>query len=174
MACLIATEGTLFAVLIASFFYLRFKSAQWPPPGTEQPKLTIPLVLMAVLVSTSVPMQLAASAASRGRLAATRAWLLVALFLGSGYLAEQLYRLVVSLRTLHPSESSYASIVYVLVGGHHAHVALALCLDLFLLVRLSRGLTSYRLVAVQSVALYWHFVNALALVVTGTLLSAAA
>ncbi len=174
MAILIATEATLFAVLISSFFYLRFKNPHWPPVGTPKPKLLAPLLLAAVIVSTSVPMQIASSAARRGRLGRVRLGLGLSLFVGSGYLAMQIYRYVDSLRTLKPQESSYASIVYVLAGGHHAHVAVALLLNAFLLVRLSRGMTNYRLIAVQSVALYWHFVNVLAIVVTATLLSAAA
>lgn len=174
MALLIATEATLFGVLIASFFYLRFKNPHWPPAGTPKPKLLVPIVLAGVLVSTSVPMQIAASAARRGRLGLTRLALGASLFVGAGYLAMQIDRYVESLRTLKPQESAYASIVYVLSGGHHAHVAVALLLNAFLLMRLSRGMTNYRLIAVQSVALYWHFVNVLALVVTATLLSAAA
>ena len=48
-----------------------------------------------------------------------------------------------------------------------------LLLIVFVLWRLTRGLNRYRLVAVECIALYWYFVVALALVVTGTLLSAA-
>ena len=72
MVMLIATEGALFGVLIASFFYLRFKAVQWPPSGDTEPKLLVPILLTIMLVSTSVPMQLAASAAQRGRVSLAR------------------------------------------------------------------------------------------------------
>jgi heme/copper-type cytochrome/quinol oxidase subunit 3 len=93
---------------------------------------------------------------------------------GSGYLVWQIHRLVVSLETFRPQENAYASLVYTLAGGHHAHVALALVFNVFLLWRLRHGLTPYRVNGIRAVAFYWHFVNVLALAVTATLLSPAA
>jgi cytochrome c oxidase subunit 3 len=174
MLCLIATEGALFGCFVASFFYLRFRAEHWPPPGTSEPKLLVPSVLAGVLVTTSLPMLLASRAAARGNLRGARLGLGLALLVGSGYLAEQIYRLVVSLHTLHPQESAYASLVYLIQGGHHAHVFVGLLLNAYLLLKLTRGLNGYRTVGVQAAALYWHFVNLLALVVLGTLLSPAA
>jgi cytochrome c oxidase subunit 3 len=173
MACLIATEAALFGCFIASYFYLRFKAVQWPPPQETEPKIAVPLILMGVLVATSLPMYLASAAALRGALRTARWTLFLALFVGCGYLAMQIDRFVVSLRTSHPEDDAYASITYTLVGGHHVHVAVGLLLNAYLLVRLSRGLTNYRAVGVQVVALYWHFVNVLAVAVTLTTLSPA-
>ena len=174
MLCLVATEASLFGSFVASFFYLRFRAEHWPPPGTSEPKLLIPCVLTGVLVTTSLPMLLASRAAVRGDLRRARLGLGLALFVGAGYLAEQIDRFVVSLRTLHPQESAYASLVYLIQGGHHAHVLVGLLLDAYLLLKLTRGLNGYRTVGIQAAALYWHFVNLLALVVLGTLLSPAA
>jgi heme/copper-type cytochrome/quinol oxidase subunit 3 len=171
MACLIATEGALFGCFIASYFYLRFKAVHWPPPNETEPKLAVPLILLGVLVSTSIPMQLASTAALRGRLRAARWLLFLALFVGSGYLAMQIQRFHESLQTSRPEDDAYASIVYTLVGGHHVHVAIGLLLNAYLLARLARGLTNYRAVGVQVTALYWHFLNALAVAVTLTTLS---
>jgi len=171
MVCVIATEGALFGCFVASFFYLEFRPGPWPPPGTADPKLFVPCLLTAVLVTTSLTMQLASTAAQRGNLRLARLGLGASLFVGAGYLAEQIDRFVLSLRTLHPQESSYASIVYLIQGGHHAHVAVGLLLNGYMLLKLSRGLNGYRTVGVQAVALYWHFVNALAVVVLLTLIS---
>ena len=52
----ICTEATLFGTLIATYFYLRFKNAHWPPPGIEHPKVALPLALTGALVLTTVPM----------------------------------------------------------------------------------------------------------------------
>jgi heme/copper-type cytochrome/quinol oxidase subunit 3 len=41
----------------------------------------------------------------------------------------------------------------------------------YLLLKLTRGLNGYRTVGIQSVSLYWHFVNVLAVAVTLSLLS---
>jgi cytochrome c oxidase subunit 3/cytochrome c oxidase subunit I+III len=173
MAMLVATEGTLFGVLVASYFYLRFKSVEWPPPGVPRPELVVPIVLTAVLVSTSLPMQLAQSAIRRGRLGTTRALLLLALVVQAGYFAMQVSRFGDSLDRFTLQDNAYASIYYTLLGAHHAHVLVGLALDLWLLGKLARGITNYRLIATESIVLYWHFVNALAIVVTATLLSAA-
>lgn len=173
MVCLIATEGALFGCLVASYFYLRFKAVQWPPPEETEPKLVVPFILMGVLIATSVPMHLASVAAQHGQLRRARLTLFAALFVGSGYLAMQMWRFLESLQTSHPQDDAYASITYVLVGGHHTHVLVALLLNIWLLLRLGRGLTNYRAVGVQVAALYWHFVNALAFVVTFTTLSPA-
>jgi cytochrome c oxidase subunit III len=171
VVCLIATEGALFGCFLASFFYLRFEAVHWPPPGTAEPKVFVPSLLTGVLVLTSLPMQLASSAAQRGRLGLARFGLGLALFVGTGYLAMQIDRFVVSLRTLHPQESAYASLVYLIQGGHHAHVLVGLLLNAYLLAKLARGLNGYRTVGIQAVALYWHFVNVLAVAVLLTLLS---
>jgi heme/copper-type cytochrome/quinol oxidase subunit 3 len=117
MACLVATESALFGSLIASYFYLRFKDAQWPPPNETIPKITIPLILMGVLVATSIPMFIASWAALRGRLNLTRIALGVALFVQTGYFAEQVYRFNDSLKTFHPQDDAYASITNTLVGA---------------------------------------------------------
>jgi heme/copper-type cytochrome/quinol oxidase subunit 3 len=126
-----------------------------------------------VLVSTSLPMQLAQSAIRRGRLGTTRALLLLALVVQAGYFAMQVSRFGDSLDRFTLQDNAYASIYYTLLGAHHAHVLVGLALDLWLLGKLARGITNYRLIATESIVLYWHFVNALAIVVTATLLSAA-
>src|ERR671930_2373052 len=55
VALLVATETAFFGTLIASYFYLRFRASQWPPPGIEPPDVTAPLILTGALVATSVP-----------------------------------------------------------------------------------------------------------------------
>jgi heme/copper-type cytochrome/quinol oxidase subunit 3 len=51
-------------------------------------------------------------------------------------------------------------------------VAVGILLVVWLLWKLARGLTMYRLNAVQVVAVYWLAVNVLTLIVIGVLLSA--
>lgn len=173
MLLLVATEGTLFVVLIATYFYLRFRAVDWPPRGVEAPAVLVPAILTAVLVATSVPMALAARAVRAGRPGAARASLAVALLVGAGYLAMQVHEFTRELERTPPTGSAYASIHHVLLGGHHAHVAIGLLLNGYLLLRLRGGLTRYRGDGVLAAALYWHFVNVLAVAVTATTLSAA-
>jgi cytochrome c oxidase subunit III len=171
IALFVATEATLFGCLVGTYFYLRFRTSPWPPFGVPEPKLTLPLVLAAVLVATSGVMQLAFWAAWHARLGLARRALLLALIVQAGYLGMQLHLFVHDLHEFPPSQTAYSSIYFTLLGTHHAHVALGVLLNAWLLVRLARGLTNYRLVGLQAVTFYWHFVNVVALVVVATQLS---
>jgi cytochrome c oxidase subunit III len=173
MAMLIASEGMLFASLIGSYYYLRFTSPNWPPIGTPEPRVVVPLVLAVVLALTSLPMQLASGAARSGRRKAAMALILVALVVQSGYLAYEIHDFSRSLHEFTPQQNAYGSIYYTLLGADHVHVCIGLLLSVWLLWKLSRGLTMYRLNATQAVTFYWHAVNVLTLVVVGVLTSAA-
>ena len=171
---LIATEATLFGTLFATYFYLRFKTPQWPPAGIQAPSVTLPLVLTGILVCTSGPLVLASRAARAGRVRAT--WLLLfgALAVQAAYLRVQIHLFGNDLDKFTPDHSAYASIYFTLLGTHHFHVVVGILLEAWLLARLLRGLTDYRVVGVRAVSWYWHFVNLMALFVVGTQLSPSA
>lgn len=168
-----ATEATLFGTLIATYFYLRLNADRWPPQGVEAPAVALPVALTAALVLTTAPVLLAAVAAARGRRGA--AWLLVlgATVVQSGYLAWQIVLYFDDLSKFAPDETTYGSIYFTLLGTHHIHVAIGLLLDVWVLMRLAAGLTSYRVTTVRVVAVYWVLVNAVAVLVTATQVSAA-
>jgi heme/copper-type cytochrome/quinol oxidase subunit 3 len=171
MLMLIASETTLLACLIATFWYLRIRAPHWPPPGIPEPRVVVPMVLAGVLLLTSVPMQLASRAVREGRLAATRRLLVLALVVQTGYLAYEINDFGDQLRAFGIARNAYSSIYYTLLGADHAHVAVGLLLDAWLLAKLAGGLTRYRLNAVVAITWYWHFVNVLTVVVIGTLTS---
>jgi heme/copper-type cytochrome/quinol oxidase subunit 3 len=52
------------------------------------------------------------------------------------------------------------------------HVAAGLLLVAWLLGKLTRGLTGYRIAATEAIAFYWYFVDLLALLVVAAQLSA--
>jgi cytochrome c oxidase subunit III len=172
MMILIASEGTLFGAFIGTYYYLRFKSPAWPPGGIPEPRLVVPLILVGSLALSSVPMQLASLAARAGRLTATRLLIFLALVVQAGYFAYSVHDFSHQLRTFDMTRNAYSSIYYTLLGADHAHVFLGLLFDLWLLGKLARGFTTYRVNATQAIAWYWHAVNLLTLVVTATLLSA--
>jgi cytochrome c oxidase subunit 3/cytochrome c oxidase subunit I+III len=171
MAVFVAAEATLFGALIATYWYLRFKVVHWPPPGTPAPKVALPLILTAVLVATSLPMQAALRAARSGRLGAARLALATALVVQGVYFGVQVHLYLADLGKFTPSQSAYASIYFTLLGAHHAHVAVGLLLNAWLLLRLASGLTRYRLTGLWAATFYWHFVNTLAVLVVLTQLS---
>jgi heme/copper-type cytochrome/quinol oxidase subunit 3 len=168
VALFIGGEATFFGLLIASYFYLRFQVADWPPPGIEKPKVALPLILTAVLVSSTAPMIAAVAAARRGRVRAAWLFVLVALVIQSVYLGIQIHEFMNDLDIVQPKHASYGSIYVTLVGAHHVHVAVGILLDLWLLGKLLRGLTNYRLVGLRAIALYWYFVNTVAIAVVFT------
>lgn len=173
MAMFVAAESALFAMLVGTYFYLRFKNLEWPPHGIPEPKVAVPLVLLGALVAAGVPMWLAARAGSTGRLPAARAFLTLALVVQAGVFAMDVHEYAGDLSRFRPADHAYASIYYVLLGAAHAHVAAGLLFDVWLLGKLARGLTPYRLNALSAIALYWYAVDVLAVVVTLTILSAA-
>jgi heme/copper-type cytochrome/quinol oxidase subunit 3 len=171
-ALLIATEATLFGTLIASYFYLYSRTTPWPPSGIERPSVALPLVLAGALAATSVPMFLADGAARAGRVAATAGMVAIALAVQAAYLGVQIIELERDLDRFAPrGGGAYASSYYTLLVVHHAHVLLGILMDVWLLSKLARGLTNYRVIATRVIALYWYFVGAVGIAVTLTILS---
>ena len=171
MLLLIASEGALMGSFVATYWYLRLRATHWPPAGIPEPKVVVPMVMAGVLLSTSVPMRLASLAVRQGRLAATRGWLLLAFVVQAGYLAYELHDYAGELHRTRMTVDAYTSIYYVLLGADHAHVFIGLLLDLWLLLKLARGLTMYRLNATVAISWYWYFANVLTVIVIGSLTS---
>jgi heme/copper-type cytochrome/quinol oxidase subunit 3 len=171
MAMLVASEATLFGLMVGSYFLLRFKQVEWPPRGIPEPKLAVPLIMLGVLVATAVPIQVVSWAAQARRLALARLALLTALVVQAGYLAMEIHLYRDDLAKFGPQQHAYASLYYTLLGADHGHVAVGLLLDVWLLLKLVGGFTQYRVRAARAIALYWHAVILLTIVVTLTVLS---
>ena len=171
MAFLIGTEATLLACLFGTYWYLRVKATSWPPHGIPEPKVLWPVVLTAILVSTSVPMQLAFHTAKARRATLTLLLLVGALVVQVAYLVVQIQLFRSDLAEFRPQQHAYASIYYTLVGAGHFHVAIGILLNAFLIVRIVGGLTRYRVAGVQAATWYWHFVNVVSIAVVLTQIS---
>jgi heme/copper-type cytochrome/quinol oxidase subunit 3 len=117
-------------------------------------------------------MQLASVAARLGRVAATRTFILLALVVQAGYFAYEIHDFGDQLKQFTTQTDTYGSIYYTLLGADHAHVAIGMLFNVWLLTKLARGLTTYRANGVIAITWYWHFVNFLTLIVIGTLTSA--
>jgi heme/copper-type cytochrome/quinol oxidase subunit 3 len=173
MVAFVATEATLFGVLLGTYFYLRVRAVHWPPPGTPEPKVVLPLVLAGVLAATTIPIFLGSRAASAGLARRAQAFILVALVVQSVYLGVQIHEMASDLDRFTPQQSSYGSIYYTLLGAAHTHVAVGILMSLWLVLRLVTGLTRYRLAAVRAVAFYWYAVAVIGVVVALCLAAAA-
>ena len=173
MAMLIVSEGTLLAAMVGTFFYLRFNTTGWPPPGDPKPKVLVPLILVAFLTTTAFFMHGAWRSVRAGRLGRTRLLLVAALVVQCGYFAYEVHEYSDELHRSPIGTDAYTSIHYVLLGADHAHVFVGILLTLWLLWKLSTGITTYRANAVQAISWYWYFVVVLTWVVTATIVSAA-
>jgi heme/copper-type cytochrome/quinol oxidase subunit 3 len=164
MVLVIASEATLFLLLLATYFYLRFKSAgTWPPTGSD-PAVVKPLLATLLLVASSIPLAYAARAADRLDRAAIRLGLLVGVLLGLAFFIFQDVLIHQSLDRFGPKDNAYGSIYYALLGLHAAHVAAGVLLALWACAR-SWRLDRTAVVTVRVTALYWHFVNVIAVLV---------
>jgi heme/copper-type cytochrome/quinol oxidase subunit 3 len=162
MVWLIATEATLFAALIASYFYLRFQNGVvWPPDGIAKPTLALPLAMTAVLWASSVPVHLAESGIKRGRQMQLRIGLALGFVLGAAFLVlTYAVEWPEKLHEFSPTTNSYGSLFFTITGFHSAHVAVGLLMSLWVQWRAWTGaFDEHRHVSVQNFTMYWHFVD---------------
>jgi heme/copper-type cytochrome/quinol oxidase subunit 3 len=173
MVLFIAVEATLFALLLASYFYLRFRSGpEWPPDGIENPELTLVLIMSAVLWSSSVPVHLAHSAIKRGRQGAMRVCLALGFVLGAAFLVLQCaveYPEILR-HEFTPRTNAYGSMFFTITGLHGGHVLVGLLMNAWTQLRARQGaFDQHRHVTVQNFVMYWHFVDVVWVFVLATL-----
>jgi cytochrome c oxidase subunit 3 len=154
---IMAIEGTMFAILAASYFYLRGNAAEWPPTGAFHPGLGLATADLAVLLASLIPTHLAARAAHREDLAGMRRWLSVAAALSAAVLV--LRAILLSRLTYRWDSHAYGSLVWTATGFHILHVLTGVAEDLLFVVLLIKGpFEDKHLVDVRVNALYWYFV----------------
>jgi cytochrome c oxidase subunit III len=160
MVLFVATEATLFAVLLASYFYIRFKTAHgWPPDGIADPKLLRAFVMTIVLTASGFVMFAAETGIRRGSQRALVLGLGVTFLLGLTFLGLQIWETVVVAREFTPKTNTYGSLVFTITGAHAAHLVVGLLLLAWVQVRAwFRAYTPKRHLGVQMGAMYWYFV----------------
>jgi cytochrome c oxidase subunit III len=176
MVLFIASEVMFFGGLFGAYFTLRTAAPEWPPPGTPPLEDWYALILTAILVSSSVTMQLGVYAIRRGDQRWLVRWLAISLVLGLAFLAGQAneYRILIG-EGLTLSSGVFGSTFFTLTGFHGAHVAGGAAFILVVLLRARSGqFTSRYHDTVEMSSYYWHFVDVvwLGLVSTIYLLSA--
>jgi cytochrome c oxidase subunit III len=160
MVIFLLNEGALFASLIASYFYLGVENRFWPPAGTPKPALELPLIMTAVLLSSSVACYIAERAHEHGRPIKYRIGTLVTMLLGVMFLAIQAREYHDKLKHAGPTEHAYESIFFTITGLHGAHVAFGLLFLAWALLREWRGTAPPRYpLAIKNASIYWHFVD---------------
>lgn len=159
----IATEASLFAMLFFAYFYLSRNVPLWPPD--EPPKLLMPLIMLAVLLTSSGVLFWGERALQGGRQATARVSLVITVVLGVLFLLIQASEYAEKWSRLRPSTDAYGSIFYTLTGVHGCHVALGICMLTYVafLPDLDSPEPPHR--ALHNASLYWHFVDLVWLVI---------
>jgi heme/copper-type cytochrome/quinol oxidase subunit 3 len=151
-------EGSMFLMVIASYFFLRTRVAEWPP-SLSNPNLTWGSINTALLLISLVPNQMTKTAAERLDLGRVRILLSVCLIFGVAFLVVRWFEFTV-LGTSWNS-NAYGSIVWFILGLHTTHVLTDVADSAVLLALLfTDHVEPKRMVDASENALYWNFVVA--------------
>jgi cytochrome c oxidase subunit 3 len=164
IAGLIVAETAVFAIFVTAHIYYLGKSLGGPTARVLDP----PLLASFALWSSSATVELGARALRRGSVGTFGRWWLATVALGAAFLAAtagEWHRLI-SVEGLTIGANLLGTTFYSLVGLHASHVIVGLALLSFtcgtaFLGRLRHEHTRHA----DVIALYWHFVDAVWVVV---------
>ena len=159
VAGVMCIEGTMFALMLASYFYLRGGAYVWPPPGAVHPGLGITTGNLAILLLSILPMHFAARAAEREDLPKIRLWLVVSTLLFAAFLALRIA--IMHRLTFRWDSHAYGSLIWTTVGLHTVHVVTGIVENLLFIAVLTRGPVEDKLMDdLRLNSMYWYFVVA--------------
>jgi heme/copper-type cytochrome/quinol oxidase subunit 3 len=156
----LAIETTMLVICFVSYFYLRTRVVDWPPPPTELPDTFVPTLNLFVLLLSIVPMHLLCRAAKRLETFKVLIWMIACDVVGIVFLiirAFEFTALNVSWDT-----NAYGSIVWTIVVIHTFHLLteVAETIVMTLIIALGHTEPKYFVDAVDN-ALYWYFIVAI-------------
>jgi len=163
MVLVIVTEAMLFAYLLFSYFYLgSMTPGEFPTGGAPELKLVVPNTI--VLLVSSGAMYWAERGIRAGNQNRLRLVMLITLLLGITFLVVQ--GIEYSHKTFAFQTNAYSGLFFTITGFHGAHVFIGLLMNVVVQLWAWRGwFTAERHLAVTNAAMYWHFVDAVWLVV---------
>jgi len=165
MLCLIAAEAGIFSIFVVAYLFYIGKSVTGPMPADV---LEMPIFISICLLSSSLTIHFATRALSRGRLTAFQVWWFSTVVLGLIFLfgtAREWHRLIYE-HGLTISTNLFGTTYYSLVGLHASHVIVGLlALSLVMTFALLGKVRQEHAERVEVLSLYWHFVDAVWVVV---------
>ena len=162
---LIVAEISLFGVFVVAYLFYIGKSLAGPSPKDV---LELPVLGTVCLLSSSLSVAAGARALRRGDVTRSGVWLFVTAALGAIFLAGtawEWYRLIYE-KSLTIGTNLFGTTFYPLVGLHASHVIIGLVmLGLCCVFAWSGALRPAHGERVEIVSWYWHFVDAVWVVV---------
>src|ERR1700722_2660161 len=165
MACLIFAEAAIFRIFVVAYFFYVGKSLTGPAPREV---LETPIFFTICLLSSSLTIHFASRFLERGKRGAFLGLWFLTIVLGGLFMygtAQEWHRLIYE-HGLTISTNLFGTTYYSLVGLHAFHVTAGLLmLSIVLLLGLAGRVGREQSVRVDVLSMYWHFVDAVWVVV---------
>ena len=165
MASLIFAESAIFTIFVVAYLFYTGKSLTGPTPREV---LETPIFYTVCLLSSSLTVHFAVRFLHLGRRGAFLSLWMLTIALGGTFLygtAQEWHRLIYE-HGLRISTNLFGTTYYSLVGLHASHVVAGLVmLSIVLLFGLAGRVGPEQSARVEVLSLYWHFVDAVWVVV---------
>jgi cytochrome c oxidase subunit 3/cytochrome o ubiquinol oxidase subunit 3 len=161
----ITAETALFAIFVSTYLYYIGKSLSGPTPREV---LQFPVVMTVCLLASSVTIHVATQALRTGAVRTFGVWWLVTILLGLAFLAGTAleWRDLIAVHHLTIATNLFGTTYYALVGLHASHVVAGLVmLTVVMLFTLAGRVRDADAERAEVVSYYWHFVDAVWVVV---------
>jgi heme/copper-type cytochrome/quinol oxidase subunit 3 len=153
---IIAIEGTMFALVIVSYLYIKGRNPHWAP-GVFPPALLWGTVNTIVLLASAVPNQMAKKSAEKMDLPGVQLWMIVCLAFAVAFNVIRIFEFK-SLNVWWDT-NAYGSVAWTLLGFHTVHIFTDFLDSAVLAVLMFTGpLEEKRFVDVSENSMYWYFV----------------
>jgi cytochrome c oxidase subunit 3/cytochrome o ubiquinol oxidase subunit 3 len=162
---LIVAETAMFTIFVVAYLYYVGKSLTGPTPAEV---LDLPVVVSILLWSSSLTIHRAVRALRGGLVQTFTLWWFLTILLGTLFLVgtgTEWYRLIVH-HGLTIRTNLFGTTFYSLVGLHASHVTVGLVLmTVVFLLALGGHVNGTHAPRTEVISLYWHFVDAIWVVV---------
>lgn len=165
MWSMIVAESAIFTIFVVAYLYYAGKSLTGPTPREV---LEVPIFISICLFSSSFTIVMGEKAIHRGNVKLFTVWLFATIALGAIFVIgsfREWYRLIYE-HGVTISSSLFGTTFYSLVGLHLSHVIVGLTmLSLVLIFSLLGSVKQEHAERIGVLALYWHFVDTVWVVV---------
>lgn len=165
MTCLILAESAIFLIFVVAYVFYIGKSLSGPTPREV---LTLPIFATICLLSSSVTVHFAVSAAQAAKQGLCSLWLAATVLLGGIFLGGTAleWHHLIYIDGLSIKTNLFGTTFYSLVGLHATHVIVGLfMLTIALAFSVRRPAAEKDAERLHVLSLYWHFVDAVWVVV---------